>query len=277
MAQRSSSGRGGAATATRTRTTSAVDKEQIGRLRVDEIRSRLRQRGVPGVWSLRKDQLINALLRALRAEKGGAGGPAKKSTRPAKKSSTTTARKSTTSARKSTGGVSARRSATSARTSAAGSSARGGATSTRKAAGGSSARQAVTTAPPSAGGDGGVRTGPTMSRSLKYAQQITSPADQPERPGRSLVTTNHEVIQRWARARQAKPATIEGTERDGRPGVLTFNFPGWREGGKLKTVTWDDWFRTFDSRRVNFIYQEQKSDGRQSNFFRTESPERQDA
>jgi hypothetical protein len=116
-----------------------------------------------------------------------------------------------------------------------------------------------------------------MSRSLKYAQQITSPAEQPERPGRSLVTTNHEVIKRWARARQAKPATIEGTERGGRPGVLTFNFPGWKEGGRLKQVTWDDWFRTFDSRRVNFIYQEQKSDGRQSNFFRTESPERESA
>jgi hypothetical protein len=275
MAQRSSSGRGGAATATRTRMTSADDKEQIGRLRVDEIRSRLRQRGVPGIWSLRKDQLINALLRALRSEQGGAGGRAKKSTRPAKKSSTTTARKSTTSARKSTGAVSARRNAPSAQKSAAESSARRSAPSTRKAPGGSSAGKTATAS--SSGGGGGIRTGPTMSRSLKYAQQITSPADRPERPGRSLVTTNHEVIQQWARARQAKPATIEGTERDGRPGVLTFNFPGWREGGKLKTVTWDDWFRTFDSRQVNFIYQEQKSDGRQSNFFRTESPVREDA
>jgi hypothetical protein len=273
MAQRSSSGRGGAATATRTRTTSSVDKEQIGRLRVDEIRSRLRNRGVPGLWSLRKDQLINTLLRTLRAEEGGAAGPGKKSTRPAKKSATT-ARKSTTSARKSAGGASARRSATSARKSAAESSARPSPTSARKSAGGSTAGQATTS---SSDGGGGIRTGPATSRSLKYAQQITSPADQPERPGRSLVTTNHEVIQRWARDRQAKPATIEGTERDGRPGVLTFNFPGWREGGKLKTVTWEDWFRTFDDRRVNFIYQEQKSDGRQSNFFRTESPERQDA
>ncbi|MBB4959715.1 hypothetical protein FHR38_003448 [Micromonospora polyrhachis] len=91
------------------------------------------------------------------------------------------------------------------------------------------------------------------------------------------MTTNHDVIQRWARARNAKPATIQGTEHDGRPGVLTFNFPGWREGGKIQQITWDDWFKTFDARRVNFIYQEQKSDGRQSNFFRTESPDRQDA
>ncbi|GAB3247629.1 hypothetical protein GCM10027452_45160 [Micromonospora halotolerans] len=100
--------------------------------------------------------------------------------------------------------------------------------------------------------------------------------DRPERPGRSLVTTNHEVIQRWARARNAKPATIAGTERDDRPGVLTFNIPGYRESSRIREVSWDDWFRTFDLRGLNLIYQEQMRDGRQSNFFRTENPNRED-
>ena len=118
--------------------------------------------------------------------------------------------------------------------------------------------------------------GRTMSRSLKYAQPISSPEQRPERPGRSLVTTSHEVIRRWAQARKAKPATIAGTERDGRAGVLTFNFPGWREGGRLRQITWDQWFKTFDLRRLNFIYQEQRSDGKQSNFFKPESPNRED-
>jgi hypothetical protein len=85
------------------------------------------------------------------------------------------------------------------------------------------------------------------------------------------------VIQRWAQARDAKPATIEGTEREGRPGVLTFDFPGWRSGGRLKPITWEEWFGTFDLRRLNFIYQEQKTNQRQSNFFRLESPDREDA
>ncbi|MFI9525275.1 hypothetical protein ACIG49_00170 [Micromonospora rosaria] len=85
------------------------------------------------------------------------------------------------------------------------------------------------------------------------------------------------MIQRWARARNAKPATIAGTERDGRPGVLTFNFPGYRESSRVREITWDDWFRTFDGRRLNLIFQEQMRDGRQSNFFRTESPQREDA
>ncbi|MFG2110311.1 hypothetical protein ACGFK5_26285 [Micromonospora chersina] len=122
-----------------------------------------------------------------------------------------------------------------------------------------------------------VRSGASASRSVGSSQQITSLDDRPERPGRSLVTTNHEVIQRWARARNAKPATIAGTERGDRPGVLTFNIPGYRESSRIREVSWDDWFRTFDSRGLNLIYQEQMRDGRQSNFFRTENPNREDA
>lgn len=123
---------------------------------------------------------------------------------------------------------------------------------------------------------GGVRTGPATSRSVRSSQVINSLADRPERPGRSLVTTNHDVIRRWARERGAMPATISGTERQGRAGVLTFDMPGYREGGRIRAITWDEWFRTFDERGLNLIYQEQLRDGRQSNFFRTESPARED-
>ena len=131
---------------------------------------------------------------------------------------------------------------------------------------------------PAGGGTaaGGIRTGRGTGRSVRSSQVISSIADRPERPGRSLITANHEVIQRWARERGAKPATIAGTERDGRAGVLTFNIPGYRESSKIREITWDQWFHTFDLRRLNLIYQEQMRDGRQSNFFRTESPDRED-
>ncbi len=46
---------------------------------------------------------------------------------------------------------------------------------------------------------------------------------------------------------------------------------------RLRQVSWEEWFETFDARRLNFLYQEQRSDGRQSNFFRLESPQREDA
>jgi len=84
------------------------------------------------------------------------------------------------------------------------------------------------------------------------------------------------VIRRWAEARGGTPATVEGTEHGDHLGVLRFVFPGGGDDSRLRTVSWDEWFATFDGRRLNFIYQEERSDGSQSNFFRLESPERED-
>jgi len=123
--------------------------------------------------------------------------------------------------------------------------------------------------------DGRVRTGKGSSDSLKYSQEVTSPDDEPEREGRSLVTTHHEVIKQWAEERDARPATVPGTEHGDHLGVLRFDFGGGTDG--LREVGWDEWFDTFDSRRLNFIYQEQRSDGSQSNFFQLENPDREDA
>ncbi|UBU18366.1 Rho termination factor N-terminal domain-containing protein [Nonomuraea gerenzanensis] len=125
-------------------------------------------------------------------------------------------------------------------------------------------------------GGGGVRRGPDSSKSLKYSQEIRSPEEEPERAGRSLVTTNHEVIKRWAEEREAVPATVEGTEHGDHLGVLRLDFPGYG-GDKLRQVSWDEWFGTFDERGLNFIYQERRSDGSPSNFFRLENPDREDA
>ena len=57
-----------------------------------------------------------------------------------------------------------------------------------------------------AGPDGGkLRTGEETSSSLRYSQEVTSPDEEPERAGRSLATTHHEVIKEWAEARNAVP------------------------------------------------------------------------
>jgi hypothetical protein len=132
------------------------------------------------------------------------------------------------------------------------------------------------TAEVGAGPDGGqLRTGEQTSKSLKYSQEVTSPDEKPEREGRSLATTHHEVIKQWADERGGKPATVEGTEHGDHLGVLRFDFGGGSDN--LREVSWEEWFDTFDARRLNFIYQEQRSDGTQSNFFRLESPDREDA
>lgn len=93
--------------------------------------------------------------------------------------------------------------------------------------------------------------------------------------GATLRTKDHDTIQQWAEDRGAKPATVEGTEHDDHLGVLRMDFPGY-EGQELTHVSWDEWFETFDTRDLEFVYQETTSDGKQSNFFRLVSGERDD-
>ena len=75
--------------------------------------------------------------------------------------------------------------------------------------------------------------------------------------------------------RDALPATVEGTEHGNHLGVLRFDFGS--NDDKLRHVSWEEWFKTFDERGLNFIYQEQRSDGSPSNFFKLENPQREDA
>jgi hypothetical protein len=129
--------------------------------------------------------------------------------------------------------------------------------------------------PGDAGPDGGhVRTGEQTSKSIRYSQEVTSPDEDPERAGRSLVTTSHEVIRQWAEERDGEPATVPGTEHGDHLGVLRIDFGG--DDAGLRKVGWDEWFATFDARELNFIYQEERKDGNQSTFFRLESPNRED-
>ena len=126
------------------------------------------------------------------------------------------------------------------------------------------------------GPDGGkIRYGDDSSKSLKYSQEITSTEEEPEREGRSLATTHHEVIRQWAEERGGVPATVDGTEHGDHLGVLRIDFRD--KDANLREVSWEEWFKTFDERRLNFIYQEQRTDGTQSNFFRLENPDREDA
>jgi Rho termination factor, N-terminal domain len=122
--------------------------------------------------------------------------------------------------------------------------------------------------------DGKIRHGDASSSSLKYSQEVTSTEDEPEREGRSLATTHHEVIRQWAEERGGVPATVEGTEHGAHLGALRIDFTS--EDSRLRHVSWDEWFKTFDDRGLNFIYQEERTDGTQSNFFRLENPERED-
>jgi hypothetical protein len=115
-----------------------------------------------------------------------------------------------------------------------------------------------------------------LSESTLRAKWIHSADETEDRPGQTLATQNHDVIKHWAEERGARPAEVAGTEREDRPGVLRFRFRD-DSSDRLQDVTWDEWFKSFDRRQLVFVFQQHTSDGRQSNFFRLDSPEREDA
>lgn len=145
-----------------------------------------------------------------------------------------------------------------------------------------------------------------LSRTTLRAKWLHSGDEHEDRAGQSLATRSHEVIQQWAEARGAVPAAVPGTEHGNRRGVLRFMFNqsdddgrsrgrnedsrgGNRRDGeddadrrgtrrrssRLEEVSWDDWFRTFDERELVFVFQEHLKRGDDSNFFRFDSPERE--
>ncbi len=113
-----------------------------------------------------------------------------------------------------------------------------------------------------------------LSATTQRARWISDTSDREERNGQTLATRNRDVIRRWAEQRHAVPATVPGTEHDGRAGVLRFNFPDYG-GRELQQISWEEWFRAFDGRKLVFLFQEHKRDGNMSNFFRLDSPERE--
>jgi hypothetical protein len=255
--------------------TPEVSESKIARLKVDELRRRLKNRGVKGTADLKKPELVKKLVKAeVQSAKGGRKNP--------------TSRNDTPNTPEVSESKIARMKASELRTKLARRGVKDTADmkkpelverfvkaelKTAKSKPKSTAKGTAKGTKTTAKASGGKRTGKKSSSSVAYSQEITSTADRPERAGRSLVTTDHEVIRQWAKSRRAVPATVAGTDHDGHLGVLRFDFPGYYSGDRLVEVSWAEWFEAFDKRRLNFIYQERRSGGEKSNFFQLENPD----
>ena len=78
-------------------------------------------------------------------------------------------------------------------------------------------------------------------------------------------TTDHDVIRAWAEARGGAPAAVDNTgNSSGDTGILRIEFRD--DSGDLDQVDWEPFFRTFDGRKLAFVYQEHTSDGSTSRF-----------
>jgi hypothetical protein len=62
-------------------------------------------------------------------------------------------------------------------------------------------------------------------------------------------TAKHEVIQAWAKARNAQPARVRGTTD-----ALKLKFGD--EENSWEPITWDEWFAIFDEKEFAFVYED---------------------
>lgn len=94
----------------------------------------------------------------------------------------------------------------------------------------------------------------------------TQAADRLRAPSgtRALITSDHDMIRRWAARHSAEPATGEATVsgpatitvNDGGAGVR-FNFPG---AAFFRPITWDEWFDNFERHHLAFAFDEEVAD-----------------
>lgn len=84
----------------------------------------------------------------------------------------------------------------------------------------------------------------------------------------STTTTDHDEIRQWVENLDGQPACVQSTGSADDPGVLRFDFPGGAGEDTLAHISWEDWFDKFDAANLALVYQEHKSDGEPSTFFK---------
>ncbi|PWS30275.1 hypothetical protein [Pedobacter paludis] len=83
----------------------------------------------------------------------------------------------------------------------------------------------------------------------------------------SKQTHDHATIQAWAEKHGGVPAIVEDTKDSKGGGILRIHFPKHSESkSDLKETDWDTFFETFDKHKLDFLYQDKKSDGAESTF-----------
>jgi hypothetical protein len=75
---------------------------------------------------------------------------------------------------------------------------------------------------------------------------------------RAQATTDHEVIRHWIETHRGHPSVVRATEgtRAGSAGLLRVDFEPAEDS--LEEISWDDFFATFESNSLAFLYQDEK-------------------
>jgi hypothetical protein len=74
----------------------------------------------------------------------------------------------------------------------------------------------------------------------------------------SETTTDHDAIRRWAESKGGKPAAVDRTHSDKDVGLIRIMFPDApnSEHGSLVEITWEEFFREFEDKKLALVYDE---------------------
>ncbi|HKR59012.1 MAG TPA: hypothetical protein VJS64_04705 [Pyrinomonadaceae bacterium] len=79
-------------------------------------------------------------------------------------------------------------------------------------------------------------------------------------------TIDHDEIRNWVEERGGRPARVKGSDKGQGGGLLRIDYPGFTGEDTLETITWEEFFTTFDDNKLAFLYQEETKDGKESRF-----------
>jgi hypothetical protein len=97
------------------------------------------------------------------------------------------------------------------------------------------------------------KTAPKVAASRSRIKKAATPKG---KSGSAKTTTDHEEIREWVESHGGHPATVKRTTRGKQAaGVLRIDFPGFSGEQSLEEISWDQWFKVFDERKLAFLYQ----------------------
>lgn len=83
----------------------------------------------------------------------------------------------------------------------------------------------------------------------------------------SKTTTDLNVIKKWAGERDGKPTKVKGVGGKD-DGIIRINFPGYSGEDSLEDISWDEWYKIFQDRKLAFLYQDETTGGKEIRFFK---------
>lgn len=79
-------------------------------------------------------------------------------------------------------------------------------------------------------------------------------------------TTDHDEIRAWIEQRGGTPSRVKGTEGEDGEGILRVDFA--EADDRLEPISWEEFFDTFEDRKLAFLHQDETADGQESRFFK---------